>query len=254
MVVKGSFGTKLPCIASHEGTGTVVALGSDVHDFKQGDRVMAGLPRDRCEHCPDCLGPESYRHYCPNISGNVGVTMNGAFAEYMVVDARESLVLPDKLSFETAAPLACAGITVYRAILQTGLTKGETVGLVGAGGGLGHLGCQFAKAMGLVLVGLDARDEGLELARRSGADVVIDARKDKSQVVHEVQKVTNGQGVDSTVNLSDHESAAGLVRVFLSFIMDGLLLCFPNPVTIDTVSQFEGNTLTLILLKGRSDH
>lgn len=237
MVAKGSFGTKLPCIASHEGTGTVVALGSDVLDFKQGDRVMVSPPRDRCGHCPDCLGPEGYRQYCPNISGHVGVTMNGAFAEYMVADARESAVLPDNLSFETAAPLACAGATVYRAILQTGLIQGETVGLVGAGGGLGHLGCQFAKAMGLVLVGLDARDEGLDLARKSGADVVIDARKDKSQVVQEVQKVTNGHGVDSTVNLSDHETAAGLVRAFLSSIFDGLLLCAFQTQSESTLSR-----------------
>ena len=247
-MVKGSFGTKLPCIASHEGTGIVVALGSDVHDFKQGDRVMVSPPRDRCGHCPDCLGPEGYRQYCPNISGHAGVTMNGAFAEYMVADARESSILPDNLSFETAAPLACAGVTVYRAILQTGLTKGETVGLVGAGGGLGHLGCQFAKAMGLVLVGLDARDEGLNLARKSGADVVIDARKDKSQVVQEVHKVTNGQGVDSTVNLSDHDTAAGLVRVFLSRFFQGLLPSSQN------VPLLAGETLTLILLKGRCNH
>ena len=117
---------------------------------------MAGLPRNRCGHCPDCLGPEDYRQYCPNIAGYLGVTLDGAFAEYMIVDGRESCVIPDKVSFETAAPLACAGCTVFRGILQTNLKKGETVVLVGAGGGLGHLGCQFAKALGLVVVGIDA--------------------------------------------------------------------------------------------------
>lgn len=210
MVQSGIMGTELPCIASHEGTGTVVATGSEITDFKQGDRIMAGLPRNRCGHCPHCLGPENYRHYCPNILGHLGVTLDGAFAEYMIVDGRESCVLPDKVFFETAAPLACAGCTVFRGVLQTELTKGETVALVGAGGGLGHLGCQFAIALGLVVVGIDARDEGLELAKDSGADILIDARQKKGKIVEEVMKVTNGMGADATINVSDADGAAAL--------------------------------------------
>ncbi|KAL8955026.1 MAG: hypothetical protein Q9193_006952, partial [Seirophora villosa] len=80
MVSAGIMGTKLPCTASHEGSGEVVALGSSVADFRMGDRVMAGLPMHRCGHCADCLGPEELKHYCPNIKGHVGVTLDGAFA------------------------------------------------------------------------------------------------------------------------------------------------------------------------------
>ncbi len=125
MVSAGIMGTKLPCIASHEGAGTVVQLGSSVTEFKKGDRVMAGLPRSRCGHCPDCLGDENYRQYCTKLAGHVGVTLDGAFAEYMIVDGRESSKIPDDVSFETAAPLACAGCTVWRGVLQTELKKGE---------------------------------------------------------------------------------------------------------------------------------
>ena len=210
MVTAGSFGTKLPCIASHEGTGTVVAVGAAVSDFKKGDRVMAGLPRNRCGHCPDCLGPDNYKHYCRNLEGYGGVTLDGAFAEYMIADARESTKVPDKVSFETAAPLACAGITIWRGVLQAELKAGETIALVGAGGGLGHLGCQFAHALGLQVIGIDARDEGIELAKASGANVVVDARKGKEKVVAEVQKVTNGMGADATVNVSDNSESAAL--------------------------------------------
>ncbi len=103
------------------------------------------------------------------------------------------------MSFETAAPLAYAGVTVWRGVLQVDLKAGETVALVGAGGGLGHLGCQFARALGLQVVGIDARDEGLELAKASGTNVVIDARQGKDKVIEEVQKVTNGMGADATV-------------------------------------------------------
>ena len=90
------------------------------------------------------------------------------------------------------------------------MKAGETIALVGAGGGLGHLGCQFARALGLQVIGIDTRDEGLKLAKDSGANVIIDARQGKEKVVEEVQRVTNGMGADATVNVSDNAEAAGL--------------------------------------------
>ena len=130
----------------------------------------------------------------------------------MIVDARESVKIPDGVDFETAAPMACAGYTVYRAILQAGIKSGgtETLAIVGAGGGLGHLGCQFARVLGIRVVGIDAKDEGLKLAKESGANIVLDARKPQEQVAKEVHDATDGKGVDATVNLSDHEHAAAL--------------------------------------------
>jgi len=208
MVQSGVFPTKLPCTASHEGAGTVIATGSAVSDFKAGDRVMCGLLLHPCGRCHDCQGPENYSQYCAKSEGYIGVTTNGAFAEYVVADARVCARLPDKVSFETAAPLACAGCTVWRGVLQAGLKSGEWLGIVGSGGGLGHLGIQFAKALGLNVVGVDARDEGLALSKEVGADVVVDARKGDEAVVEEVHKVTNGEGVDATINLSDARTAA----------------------------------------------
>jgi propanol-preferring alcohol dehydrogenase len=233
MVSAGAFSTKLPCTASHEGAGTVVSTGSSVTKFKHGDRVMCGLPAHRCDHCPDCLGPENYTQYCKNIEGHIGVTLDGAFAEYVLVDSRSSAKLPDSVSFETAAPLACAGCTVWRGVLQTELKSGEWIAFVGSGGGLGHLGIQFAKALGLNVIGIDARDEGLELSREAGAHVVIDARKGDKFVVEEVGKVTNEMGADATVNVSDAKVAAATACAVTK--MHGLMiqiaqvnmLCFP---------------------------
>ena len=187
---------------------------------------MAGIPWNRCGHCSDCLGDENYRHYCPNVAGHRGVTMDGAFAEYMIVDGRESAKIPDEVSFEAAAPLACAGRTVWRGILQTELTKGETLAIVGAGGGLGHLGCQFAKALGLMVIGIDAREEGLALAKDSGADIVVDARQGKAKVVGEVMKVTNGICADATVNVSDNAQAAALACAVtkMQCVLSGFIL------------------------------
>ncbi|KAL1611065.1 hypothetical protein SLS59_000702 [Nothophoma quercina] len=207
MVSEGIMGTSLPCTGSHEGSGTVVAVGSDVKGFKEGDRVMAGIIYHPCETCPDCLGPENYSQYCPRSGGYIGVTTHGAFAEYARIDSRTAAVLPDKVSFETAAPLACAGCTIYRGVTLSGVRKGEWLGMTGSGGGLGHLGVQFAKALGLNVIGIDARDEGLELTKKGGADLVIDARKGHEEVVKQVHAVTNGEGVTCTLNVSDAKDA-----------------------------------------------
>ncbi|KAL8680482.1 MAG: hypothetical protein Q9186_003325 [Xanthomendoza sp. 1 TL-2023] len=227
MVSAGTFSTKLPCTASHEGCGEVVALGPSVKDFQKGDRVMAGIPYNRCGHCPDCLGPAEFKHYCPNLEGHLGVTTHGAFAEYMLADARESSRIPDTVTYETAAPMACAGITIWGGLVNAGLKAGETVALVGAGGGLGHLGCQFAKALGLQIVGIDARDQGLDLARSSGAHVVIDARIGKEKVVEEVHKVTDGKGVDSALTISDAPDAAALACALTK--MHGTMIQIAQP-------------------------
>lgn len=208
MVTEGIMKTPLPCIASHEGAGTVVKIGSAIKEFHVGDRILCSLLYHRCGICSDCIGPENDRQYCPNIGGQCGVTRDGSFAEYQLVDGRECCILPDNISFQSAAPLACAGITVWGGLARAGLKAGESVAIIGGGGGLGHLGVQFAKALGLHVIAIDARDEGLELASQCGADTVVDARQDKEKVVEEVKKVTGGEGADATINVSDHDSAA----------------------------------------------
>lgn len=67
MVTDGIMGTSLPCIASHEGSGTVVKVGSAISEFKVGDRILCSLTYHRCGHCLDCVGPEQDRQYCANV-------------------------------------------------------------------------------------------------------------------------------------------------------------------------------------------
>ncbi|KAK3116288.1 hypothetical protein LTR53_003540 [Teratosphaeriaceae sp. CCFEE 6253] len=212
MVQQGVFGAPLPQTASHEGAGTVVSVGAEAEKrgFKAGDRVMIGLPLHPCGKCNDCTGPESQTQYCSGIAGHLGVTVNGCFAEYVQADSRSTTKLPDSVSFLSAAPLACAGRTAWRSVLQAGLQKGQWLCFVGSGGGLGHLGIQFANAQGLRVIGVDARDEGIALSKEYGADVVIDARKGKEEVVKAVQEATGGAGADATVCLADAPTAAGL--------------------------------------------
>ena len=132
---------------------------------------------------------------------------NGAFQEYLAVDAREAVIIPDKMSFATATPLACAGMTAWRAVKQAHLKPGQWLAIVGSGGGLGHLAIQFArKVWKLKVVGVDARDAGLDLTREAGADLVVDARKGKDSMVEEVLGSTL-QGCDATIELSGHPTA-----------------------------------------------
>ncbi|ESZ98271.1 alcohol dehydrogenase [Sclerotinia borealis F-4128] len=208
LVVAGIMGTPLPCTASHEGAGTIVAVGSRVSGFKPGDRILCSLTCHRCGVCTNCIGPEHEQKYCTNAGGHLEVMRHGSFAEYEVVDGRECSLLPHNVSFQSAAPLVCAGITIWGGLVRAGLKSGEWIAIVGAGGGLGHLGAQFAKAFGLNVIAIDARDEGLQLAKDCGADVLVDARQSKDKVVEDVQRVTGDQGADSTLNVTDHESAA----------------------------------------------
>lgn len=212
MIQAGVFGTALPVVASHEGAGTVVAAGTEAtRDGWVGKRVMCGLPLHPCGTCVDCAGPdESWRQYCTNIAGHCGVHRDGFFAEYAVCDARPTTRLADGVSFLSAAPLACAGRTVWRGVEQAGLREGEWLAIVGSGGGLGHLGVQMAKKKGLKVIGIDARDDGLAITKAMGADVVLDAREKQVDVVSKVQEATGGAGADATVTLSDAPSTAAL--------------------------------------------
>ncbi|KIW27763.1 uncharacterized protein PV07_07471 [Cladophialophora immunda] len=203
----------LPMTLSHEGTGVVVAAGASVEEFQPGDRVMSGITFHGCGHCDNCLAPadRDWKQYCFDTDGATGVMTDGAFAEYHVVDARMSCKVPEGVSLLTAAPLACAGVTVYRGLKVSGLGAGDWVAIVGAGGGLGHFGVQFAKASGMNVIAVEARDEGIEIAKKYGADHVLDAREGKDTVAAQVRALTpGGRGVDATVNVSDHPSAAAL--------------------------------------------
>lgn len=240
MVTAGTFGTALPCTASHEGAGTVAAVGSAVQDFKPGDRVMCGLFRNMCGRCGDCAGAakahsegreDSFGQYCGENDGAIGVHTQGAFAEYVVCDARQTARLPDAVSFGTAAPLACAGCTAWRGVLRSRCDKGEWMGIVGAGGGLGHLAIQFARALGIKTVGVDARDEGLALAKEAGCDVLLDARKGDKAIMDEIRKITGEEGVKATVNVSDAKFAAATACAMTR--KHGLLVQIAQPDNVE---------------------
>lgn len=122
-------------IAGHEGIGHVIQLGSNVSEEWLNTRVGVKWQYSTCGECEIChVNPTA----CPN-QHNSGRDRRGTFQQYIVVPARGTTKIPDGLKSEIAAPLLCAGLTMYSAVLKTRLQAGEWLLLPGAGGGLGHL-------------------------------------------------------------------------------------------------------------------
>jgi len=115
-------------------------------------------------------------------------------------------------------------------LVRANLEKGGWLAIVGAGGGLGHLGVQFAKALGLKVLAVDARDEALELAKECGADVLVDVRQGKEKAVEQVMEATEGKGADATINVSDHDSAAATAVAITK--MHGLMIQIAQPENV----------------------
>ena len=163
---------KPPFIPGHEGVGTVTAVSAGVTAVKEGDRVGVPWLHTACGHCRHCLA--AWETLCDS-QQNTGYSVNGGFAEYALADPNYVGHLPKGLDFEPAAPILCAGVTVYKALKETEAKPGDTVVISGIGG-LGHVAVQYAKAMGLKVIAVDISDEKLSLARKMGADAVVNAK------------------------------------------------------------------------------
>jgi propanol-preferring alcohol dehydrogenase len=170
---------KLPFIPGHEGICLVVAVGSGVTIVKEGDRVGVPWLYSACGHCEYCLKAEE--PVCPEAQFG-GYTVNGSFAEYVLADPDYVAHIPKGLGAKEAAPLICAGITSYKGIKETKAKPGEWIAISGIGG-LGHLGIQYAKAMGLHIAAIDIDEGKLDHAKRLGADLMINAKKNEPAAI-----------------------------------------------------------------------
>jgi len=162
----------LPFIPGHEAIGLVVELGDGVTAVKLGDRVGVPWLYSACGHCEYCLS--AWETVCPEAKFG-GYTQNGGFADYVIADPDYVAHIPEGLTAIEAAPLICAGITTYKGIKETKARPGQWIAISGCGG-LGHLGIQYAKAMGLKVCAVDIDDGKLAHATRLGADVTVNAK------------------------------------------------------------------------------
>ena len=168
--------SQYPFIPGHEIVGTVAQAGEAVRHLAAGDRVGIGWQADSCGSCEWCRKGEE--NLCAQNQPTC-VGRNGGYAEAIRVNARFALKLPEALDSETAAPLLCAGITVYQPLRAAGVNPSSRVGVIGIGG-LGHLALQFARAFGAEVTAfstsLAKESEALEL----GAHRFVHSRDSKA--------------------------------------------------------------------------
>jgi len=171
-VKEGTFpGIDYPRVPGHEVAGVVDAVGADVDQWTEGDRVGVGWHGGHCFTCEACRTGDFVN--CEN--GLVtGISFDGGYAEYMTAPAEAVAKMPDDLSATEAAPLLCAGITTYNALRNQDVQPGDLVAVQGIGG-LGHLGVQYAAQMGAEVAALSTSADKEALAHDLGAHHFVDA-------------------------------------------------------------------------------
>jgi threonine dehydrogenase-like Zn-dependent dehydrogenase len=209
MIYKGSYKGRsplpFPLIMGHEGAGVVAGLGQGVKSLQVGDKVSLN-PIWGCGQCGNCLNG------APNMCTSwthLGITRDGTFAEYLVVPAFTAFTVPDSVSMIDAACVEPINLVV-RTFEHIKPQLAETVAIVGPGAiGLFHV--QAFKAAGaakVIVVGLDQDAKRLEMARKLGADHIVNGSQ--VDVVTEVKALTGGLGCDIVVETASHPSTVGL--------------------------------------------
>ncbi|KAF3985244.1 hypothetical protein FT663_05164 [Candidozyma haemuli var. vulneris] len=194
--------TKLPLVGGHEGAGVVVAMGENVRGWEIGDLAGIKWLNSSCNSCEFCQTTNESNCAAADLSG---YTHDGSFQQYATADAIHAARLPKGTDLATAAPILCAGITVYKALKTANLKAGQWVAISGAAGGLGSLAIQYAKAMGYRVLGIDGGEGKEDFAKGLGAEAFVDFTKVKD-VPAEVVKITNG-GPHGVINVSVSEAA-----------------------------------------------
>lgn len=162
---------KKPLILGHEIAGRVVEKGSEVGDLQVGDRVGVPWVYWTCGECEFCR--EGNENLCVR-QKITGVSVDGGYAEFVKAPATHATRIPDGLSSMEAAPLFCAGVTVYRALKQAKISAGQRLAVFGVGG-LGHLAVQIGCGLGAEVTAVDISEEKLALAKTLGASLTLNA-------------------------------------------------------------------------------
>lgn len=176
-------GIEYPRVPGHEIAGVIDAVGSEVPQWKPGQRVGVGWLGSYCGYCESCRRGSFVT--CANQLVS-GITMDGGYQDYVLVPFEGLALIPDELSPIEAGPLMCAGITTFNALRNSGARAGDTVAVLGIGG-LGHLGVQFASKMGFRTIAIARGQDKEPLARQLGAYYYIDSQVgDVSEALQEL--------------------------------------------------------------------
>ena len=205
-VKQGAMGNSFPRTPGHEVVGVIEELGNDVTSLKKGQRVGIGWHGGHCFTCDPCRRGMFINCENAKISG---ISYDGGYAEYMTAPFEAAAAIPEELKSTEAAPLLCAGITVYNGMRNAGLRAGDTVAVQGIGG-LGHLAIQYANKMGMRTIAISTSEDKKKLAMELGAHEFI--ATDNEDAVEKLQKMG---GADLIVATAPHADA-------ISSVIDGL--------------------------------
>jgi alcohol dehydrogenase len=202
-MVQGLFGDQpFPLTPGHEIAGRIDMLGEGVEDWELGDRVAVGWFGGNDGTCVMCREGDAIN--CEHLQVP-GLAYQGGYAESVVVPESALARIPDELSFVEAAPMGCAGVTVFSGLRRTSAQPGDVVGVLGIGG-LGHLALQFAHKMGFDTVAIARGGDEEESARQLGARHYIDdAEQDMARAL---QALGGAKVVMATVGAPAAMSAA----------------------------------------------
>jgi D-arabinose 1-dehydrogenase-like Zn-dependent alcohol dehydrogenase len=225
-------GLQYPRVPGHEIAGRVDAIGADVANWKNGQRVGVGWHGGHDFACEQCRRGD----FAMCVSRKVtGIDFDGGYAEYMIAPAAALAAIPDELPAEEAGPFMCAGVTVYNALRNSGARPGDVVAVQGIGG-LGHLGVQYARQMGFKTVALGRGKDKGPLAEKLGAHQYIDSNV--ADTVAELQKLGGAR-----VILATAPSAKAISAVVDGLGVNGNLLvpAAPmEPVSVNVLSLIMG--------------
>jgi propanol-preferring alcohol dehydrogenase len=193
---------KMPFVGGHEGAGVVVAKGELVNDIEIGDHAGIKWLNGSCLNCTFCR--EGDEPLCPHALLS-GYTVDGTFQQYAIGKAAHVARIPMECDLAAVAPVLCAGITVYKGLKESNTRPGQYIAVVGAGGGLGSLALQYARAMGLHTIAIDGGAEKGEFCKSLGAAAYVDFKTSKNLVADIKAATPGGLGPHAAILLAVQE-------------------------------------------------
>ncbi len=232
-VKEGTFpGIEYPRVPGHEVAGVVDAVGDEVTQWTEGDRVGVGWHGGHCFTCDACRAGDFVN--CENALVT-GIHFDGGYAEYMAAPAEAVAKMPENLDPEEAAPLLCAGITTYNALRNQDLRPGDHVAVQGIGG-LGHLAIQYAAKMGCDVTALSTSADKEDLALDLGASRFVNASTE------DAAEALQAQGGADLI-LATAPNSAAITSVVGGLGRDGALVIVAatgEPVEVSPMALIQG--------------
>jgi D-arabinose 1-dehydrogenase-like Zn-dependent alcohol dehydrogenase len=221
-------GITYPRVPGHEVVGLVDEVGSEVTEWKKGDRVGVGWHGGHCFVCESCRRGDFVTCQREVITG---ITSDGGYQQYMLARHEAVALVPEGLDSAEAGPLMCAGITTFNSLRHSGAKPGDLVGVLGIGG-LGHLGIQYAAKSGYRVVAIGRGPENAALAKKLGAFTYIDTKT--TSAAEELKKLGGAK-----VILATAPSAKSMSEVIDGLGVSGKLLVVGAPSEPMEVSVFQ---------------